>query len=87
MVRKSGTIKLVSAGGKVMQQGLYKGAAQRQRFVDDWIKLYGEGMARYFIQIAPDTEDDIEKKKKPVESHTPIIRPPAIYSNNRSLYI
>jgi len=89
MVRKSGTIKLVSPNGKVLQQGLYKGAAHRERFVNDWIKLYGEGMKRYFIQIAPETDEDILLKKRP-EAIVPRdwVRPAAKYDNdNRSLYI
>lgn len=48
---KSGTVKLVTASGGVIDTALYQSAAQWKKVTDHWKMVYGE---KIIIQFAPD---------------------------------
>lgn len=93
---KSGTIKLIRSTVNrdlLVSSLMYKSIDQRNRIINDWIKLHGQKIEEYFFQIVPDIEPEppkIIKKKEEMTDDAPkpiLRRPPAIYDNtNRSLY-
>lgn len=86
-----GEMKLMN-GGKTIASSHYCSKLNRQAILTKWQMDYAE-YELYDLQIYPYPYEVIEKvivakrRKEPKETNpTPLIRPAAVYDNNKSLY-
>jgi len=54
----SGIISLYQKSGDVVAVRIYDHPKLRKDIIEGWKKLYGEGLRRCYIQVAPDTNDE-----------------------------
>lgn len=89
---KSGTVKLIGSRGGVIRQEKYNTPTGREQIIGRWKKRYST--KQYLtIHICPDEGKEEIREVNTRKYHfiqdadkKPIVRPPAIYSNQRSLY-
>lgn len=86
-----GEMKLKN-GEKIIASCNYCSKVNRQAIITKWQMDYAE-FVLYDLQIYPYPYEEIEKeiivkrRKEPKEANpTPMIRPAAVYDNNKSLY-
>lgn len=90
----TGLIRLCS-NVQVIKQAGYDSRSMRTAIISKWKKLYRDGFYYCWLEIIPDTTDYVNKdgtngtiklaKEVEVENKN-IVRPAAIYDNEKSLY-
>lgn len=54
----SGVIRLHKKSGELVATRIYDHPKLRKEIMETWKKLYGEGLNKCYIEIAPDTKDE-----------------------------
>lgn len=77
-------VKLMQ-GAMIFKQVRTRGKYEVKHLIGVWMKLYGDEIEKYQIQVYPHPTYREQAKRDRPDVKIPIIRPPAIYDNKKFL--